>query len=231
MRIGSVCLAYNEARFISAHLNHLPTWIEERVVLVSTQPWQGSHEGSDLTADIARQQGAIVIEHYWESEEDQRNAGQDYLYDMDWIIVLDPDEFLTKDQWTKLREFLNHATVDAYVTGSQLTYWKSGYVIDPPEEYKQIIAVRPSVRFIDKRVVDTHWDYAPTVLHHFSWARTDAECLSKISHYAHAHELDPNWYKDVWLSDRLHDLHPLSPSSLKQAIPVTLPKELEGLWP
>lgn len=233
MRVGLLSCAYNERRFVEPHIKHHAPMVDEYLLLSSTVPWQGEPEPLDGTAEIARQLGVSVIEYNWRTEHEQRNAGLDYFGDCDWVIVLDPDEFLTKADCGHLLDFLRDCDGDAYVTGEQETYWKSGYVIRPREDYKQIIACRPSVCFTDKRVVSSPWGYAPTLLHHFSWARTDAECLSKISHYAHAHELDPDWYKEVWSSSRLENLHPLTPESLKEAVPAKLPEELEclNLWP
>lgn len=238
MRVGLVTVAYHEPRFIGKFLKHVPEWVDEKLVLVSTVPWQGEPEpGRDRTAEIAELNGAYVVQHDWPDEHTQRNAGQDWFFDMDWIITLDPDEFLTTEGWNALKEFLDgNDTADAFVCDSQSTYWKFGYRIDPREEYKQIIAVRPTVRFVDKRVVSTGWSYAPVELHHFSWARTDTEVLRKISHYSHASEMDVDkWYKQIWLNwhPKMEDLHPLTPPALKRAVPVTLPPELEKLrlWP
>lgn len=233
MRFGSVAIAYKEERFIGKHLDHLPDWIEEKLVLNSTKPWQGE-DVDDYTGDVARAHGATVVQHDWASEHDQRNAGQDWFHDFDWIIILDPDEFLPEGAWLTLHEFLQQASGQAYVCREQFTYWKKGMRVQPQEDYKQIIAVRPSVRFIDKRVVDSHWGYAPVSLHHFSWARTDEEVWNKISHYGHAHEFDTkDWYENVWLKNKTEDLHPLTPPSLKSLIPATLPPSLSrlDLWP
>lgn len=235
MKIGLVTIAYNEERFITPFLKNVPKWVDETLVLVSQIPWQGKTEMPDETDIIAEEMGATVIINDWKTEQDQRNAGQEYFHDFDWIITLDPDEYLDKKGWKALKEFIDVAKDNAYVCSSQFTYWKSGYVIDPGEEYTQIILTRPTVRYGDKRVVNSNWGYAPVVVHHFSWARTDSECLSKISHYAHAHELDHKWYEDVWLkwTPEMENLHPLSPEALKRAIPAKLPKELEALdlWP
>lgn len=236
MRVGLVTLAYHEPRFITPFLKHIPDWIEEKLVLISTVPWQGLPEKIiDHTAKLAELAGGYVVQHDWPTEHAQRNAGQDWFYDMDWIIILDPDEFLDRQGWDNLREFLEHeADTSAFVCRSQYTYWKHGGVISPPEEYKQIIAVRPSVRFVDKRVVNTNWGYAPVDLHHFSWARTNQEVIKKISHYSHAHEIDAEkWYKEVWLADKRENVHPLTPEALKKVIEANLPKELEELqlWP
>ena len=234
-KIGLVTIAYNEERFIKPFLSHIPKWVDETLVLVSQVPWQGKSEMPDKTDLIADEMGATVIISDWTSEQDQRNAGQDYFYDFDWIIILDPDEYLDNKGWKKLKDFINDANFNAYTCDTQSTYWKSGYVIEPKEEYKQIILVQPSVRFIDKRVVNSSYATVPLNLHHFSWARTDNECLSKISHYAHAHELNKDWYHNIWKkwTPEMESLHPMSPEALKKAIPVKLPKELEdlGLWP
>lgn len=235
MRLACVTLAYCEQRLIAPFIQHMQDRVEEIVVLNSIKPWNGETE-HDHTAAIARSLGATVFEEAWETEHDQRNAGQEYCSDYDWIIVLDPDEFLLEADWDKLVKFLETAEHDAYVTGMQHTLWKRGHVIDPPEEYKQIIAVRPSVRFVDKRVVDSPWAHTPTELWHFSWARTDAECWRKINSYAHANEFDPlRWFSEVWMdwTPEMQNLHPLTPEALKQALKIELPKELEDLdlWP
>lgn len=229
MRIACTTIAYCEERLIVPFIQSMQDRVDEIVVLNSTYPWNGDPE-KDKTAAAARSLGATVIEHNWKSEEEQRNAGQEYCMDYDWVIVLDPDEFLLEEDWVNLVNFLDGANLDAYVTGNQNTLWKKGYVIDPPEDYKQIIAVKPGVRFVDKRVIDTPWGTAPTDLWHFSWARSDAEVWRKINSYAHANEFDGfKWFTEVWQSDKKTNLHPLTPKSLKKAIRVELPEELKRL--
>lgn len=233
MTLGCVSIAYKEERFIPKFIQAMQDRVDEILILNSIVPWNGDFENDD-TANIAESLGASVIRYDWKSEEEQRNAGQEYFGDKDWIIIMDPDEYFVKEEWKKLINFLEDAPLDAYVTGAQNTYWKSGFIIDPQEDYKQIVAVRPNVRFIDKRVVDSQWDYAPTTLDHFSWARTDEECWRKINSYAHAKEFDTlKWFSEVWQSDRVENLHPLTPPSLEKAIRCILPTELEelSLWP
>lgn len=233
MKLSCLTLAYKEERFIRPFVQVMKPRVNEVLVLNSTKPWQGEDSDVDNTAMIARSLGATVIEHDWPTEHDQRNAGMEYLSDSDWIIVLDPDEYLLDKDWDNLVSFLETAEAPAYVTGMQYTYWKHGFVIDPPEDYKQLIAVRPGARFFDKRCIDVPYGFAPTELHHFSWARTDEECLSKISHYSHGHELNKSWYQDIWLADKRTNVHPLTPESLRSVVPVKLPEELNrlNLWP
>lgn len=235
MRCGLVTIAYNEERFLPKFLSHIPEWVDEKLVLLSAKPWNGPTEELDNSYQLADSAGAKVILHDWRNEQDQRNTGQEYFHDMDWIIVLDPDEFLSKANWDMLKAHMEGDMLEkAFVCDSQSTYWKDGWVVTPPEEYRQIILTRPEVRFVDKRVVNTGWGYAPVHLHHFSWARTNEEVWSKISHYGHAQEFDTEkWYKEVWLAGKTSNLHPLTPHALEGLARAQLPPEIERLdpWP
>jgi hypothetical protein len=226
MKLGSVAVAYQEPRFIAKHVGHLQ--VEDRLVLSSTIPWNGKASGEDKTAELARSAGARVIENYWPTEQDQRNTGQDMHADKDWIIVLDPDEFLSDEDWAKLKVFLEATDADAVVAEGQYTYWKNGWVADPPKDYQMLIAVRPHVRFIDKRVVNTRYVTAPVWVHHFSWARTDDEVWSKISHYAHKDDFNiEEWYENVWKKWQpgIKDVHPTTPETLHDFKRADLPPE------
>lgn len=227
-RIGLVTVAYNEQRLIAPFLRHIPDWVDEKLVLRSLLPWQGKEEPLDKTAEVAVGEGATVIEYYWPTEAEQRNAGQEYLMDYDWIIILDPDEFLSNKGWANLKRALKKSTDHAHIVEHQRVFWKDKEVY-PHTDYKQIIAVKPYVRFSEARVVDYPYTEIPVELFHFSWARTDEEIKSKISHYSHADELIPNWYDEVWLGNKQENLHPKSPETLKSLIPAQLPPELERL--
>lgn len=235
MIFGSTAIAYREERFIVPHISHIPDWVEP-LVLISTHPWSGEDTGPDRTAELAKTTRARVIENYWENEEHQRSTGQILHADKDWVIVLDPDEFLTNEAWETLRGFLETTDANAVIVEGQYTYWKDGYVADPPKDYQQLIAVRPNVRFVDKRVVGSSYVVAPVWIHHFSWARTDEEIWDKISHYAHSRDFDiNNWYENVWKKWKpgVEDVHPTSPETLHKLIKAELPEELErlNLWP
>lgn len=235
MTFGSVCVAYKEERFIQKHLEHIPDWVEHKVLLHSTIPWFGENVDHDHTPLLA--QGlAQVVSNYWTTEHGQRNTGQALHADKDWVIVLDPDEFLSDEDWIKLKEFLETTDADAVVCAGQNTYWKNGWVADPPRDYQMLIAVRPHVKFVDKRVVNTGFAVASVWVHHFSWARTDEEVWNKISHYAHAEDFDVmDWYENVWKkwTPDTKDVHPVTPTTLHEFKRVILPPELERLklWP
>ena len=231
MKIGLTSIMYNEERFVKPFLKHIPDWVDEKLVLVSTKPWLGEAEEPDKTADIARSMGAKVMEYPWDNEEQQRNTGQSYFEDYDWVIILDPDEYLDNKNWQYLKDYIDDAetNIEAAIVDHQRVFWKDKEV-SPHNDYKQLILARPHVRFIDKRVIDRNYDIAPVELLHFSWARTDKEILSKITHFAHADEFDTDkWYKEVWLANKTENLHPKSPETLKGLIDRELPKEIEEL--
>lgn len=217
-------------------IQHYQDKVDEILVLHSSKPWNGEDDGKDKTANIARSLGATVVDYDWRSEEEQRNAGQEFLMDYDWILVIDPDEYFDDDNWQALINFLEETLEDAVIVEGQYTLWKNGYVADPPKDYQQLVAVRPHVRFVDKRVVGTPYVVAPVWLWHFSWAKTDEEVWDKISHYAHADDFDiKDWYENVWKKwePGIEDVHPVSPDTLHKLIRTELPPEIEklDLWP
>ena len=235
MKLAISTIAYKEERFIVPFIQHYQNKVEEILVLKSASPWSGD-DVEDKTGTIAKSLGATVIEYIWDNEHSQRNAGQEYLYEYDWIIVVDPDEYFDDENWLKLINYLEETEADAVIVEGQYTYWKDGWVADPPRDYQQLVAVRPNVRFVDKRVVGSAYSIAPVWLHHFSWARTDEEIWNKISHYAHSKDFDiKDWYENVWLRWKpgMIDVHPTSPETLHKLIPANLPKEIErlDLWP
>lgn len=236
MRLAIATVAYKEERFIPKFIQYYQDKVDEIVVLNSIHPWNGEPATIDTTAEIAESLGATVIRYNWVNEEEQRNAGQEYLSMYDWVIVLDPDEYIDEENWKKLIGFLEETEAEAVVVEGQNTLWKSGFVADPARDYQMLIAVKPHIRFIDKRVVLSPYIVSPVWLWHFSWARTDEEIWRKISHYAHAKDFDiEKWYNEVWLKWKpgMQDVHPVSPDTLHDLVRVILPPEIDelNLWP
>ena len=234
MKVAVATVAYREARLLPKFLQHIPDWVDTKLLLLSTKPWYGDVVPDDGTADIASSGGAITIAYDWKTEADQRNAGQQYLSDYDWIIWLDPDEFLDDKGWDNLHKFLELSTANALIVERQRVFWKDHQEVEPHADYKQLIAVKPGVQFTEGRVVDSAYQEAPVTLFHFSWARTDDEVRNKISHYTHAPEFDTEkWFNEVWKANKTENLHPKDPEVLQSLIPAELPTELEQLelWP
>jgi hypothetical protein len=206
----------------------MPDWIDEKLVLISKTPWYGDELEDDGSEALAKEAGATVLKY-------QRNAGQDYLSEYDWVLNIEPDEFLSNEDWAKLHDFLETATGKAYVI-KQRVFWGQGMESDPPEDFVPIVVTRPNVKFVEKRNVNSTWEYLPDdiTLLHFAWARTDAEIWKKISHYSHAVDFDiDKWYKEVWLARKTTNVHPTTPEAIPRLIKAVLPPEIEALepWP
>lgn len=235
MKVASVCCVYNEKTFIKKHLEHMPDWVEEQVCLVSSKPWYGDTLEDDGSADIAKKAGATVLKYPWPDEVMQRNAGQDYLSEYDWVLNLEPDEFLSDEGWEDLKDMLEAGGPPAWAI-KQRIFWGKGFESDPAEDFVPIIATRPTVRFVEKRNINSQWMTLPESIKllHFAWARTDAEIWKKISHYSHAVDFDiDDWYKNVWLARKTENVHPTTPSAIPRLIKAKLPKDIEALdlWP
>lgn len=235
MRIGLVTNVYNEERFLPKFLRHIPDWVEEKVVLITTKPWYGTHDLPDRSGQIANEMNTTVIQFPWKDEVEQRNAGQDYLMDCDWILNLEPDEFLSNEDWDKLRKFLETADKSKSYVVHQRIFWGTGFESDPPEDFMPIIVTTSKAKFWEKRNIDTSWEPIPNItLLHFAWARTDTEIWKKISHYSHAVDFDINdWFNNVWLARETENVHPTTPEAIPRLIKAVLPKEIEelDLWP
>lgn len=237
MKIACATIVYREERFISKFIQAMQDRVEQILVLNSETPLFGPVEdGVDNTAAVARSLGATVVTYPWQTEPDMRNAGNDYLSDYDWVIWLDPDEYLLDSEWQELLKTLETTDAEAVTNTTMNVYWKRGFVIDPPENHTPIIATRPSVRFFDTRCVTVPYVQAPVCIDHFSWARTDEEVYRKVTHYGEADKFDGiKWFNEVFKpwQEGDQDLHPITPKNLKRAIRVILPKELEllDLWP
>ena len=189
--------------------------------MVSTLPWNGSPQESDQTVQIAQSLGAQVIVRYWESETEQRNWGLAYLYDYDYVLIVDPDELYTQEAQTKLLNRINNPIDYVNRTGKRIptftcqeiiTYWKTpDYIFSPNDSHLPIIALDPKqVRFSDKRgcrmkasgdgYVNICEPIDGVVIHHMSWVKTNEKVLEKINAYAHANDFNTDyWFNEVWL--------------------------------
>jgi hypothetical protein len=138
----------------------------------------------------------------------------------------------------QLKKFLSNRQIQypAWKIAEQRTYWKKGYAISPPEGHRQIVAIKGNsdIKFTDKRGINRDVMRLPenVILHHFSWARTDAEVLNKINHFSHNPEFNiQDWYNNLWLkwSPSMTNLHPVNPGQYQKAIPIEVPSELKHI--
>lgn len=89
-RVAAIVLTYNEERNLPACLATLSGWVEQLFVVDS-----GS---TDRTVAIAREAGAVVVEHAFEHYGAQRNWAIDHLpVTAPWTLHVDADERITPE--------------------------------------------------------------------------------------------------------------------------------------
>jgi len=228
MNIGVLTNAFCEERFISLCIKQFKDFELDHVVLNSLESWNGQKH-SDSTEKIAQENGATVISRTWQNEAEQFNWGLDYLSDKDWVLIVDSDERYTHREIDRILNALHVVSNDVIKIANMNVYWKnSDYVIVPKQIDKPVIAVRPNVRFIDKRRVDEDFTIADNLMHHFSYVRTNEEMKKKIESFSHANEIVNNWYEEKWLkwSPEMKNLHPVVPSQFEQAVYFPCPVEV-----
>lgn len=209
MRYAAVTIAYNEHRNIAAHLRQYPSWVEKILVLASTKPWFGPSAPDECRTwdaiDSLKDPRVETVRMYWPKEHLQRTWGLAALKDYDWVFTLDPDEFLTPEDWETVKKAKDSADRDDSVAipDEMVTYWKdfSHCWDEEGETHRPVIAVKP------KRTV--FWEKRETVeetrrrlqvkLHHLSWVKSDEEVWQKINNYSHAVDFDlKDWFENVW---------------------------------
>jgi glycosyltransferase involved in cell wall biosynthesis len=104
VRITAVILTLNEER-------HLARCIES-VRLVATQVVVVDSFSSDKTIEIAKNLGAIVLQHEWSTHAKQFNWAIRNIADPQWILRIDADEYLTSALVDEIRHCLPRLAAD-----------------------------------------------------------------------------------------------------------------------
>jgi glycosyltransferase involved in cell wall biosynthesis len=227
MKIAVCTVAYNEAEWIKACVEQFKPLISRHLVLVSAVPWFGEPLRNDGTAEIAAAAGAEVYVQHWASESEQRNWGLARLYDYDYVLIIDADEFFSRSRLQSLITQLGDARGPCYRAAEMHTYWKTtDYVCYPYEAWDApVIAVDPKrTKFNWQRQIqpieENRRIVAPTLpvrLYHMSWVKSDEKVLEKISTFSHATHIRPGWYENVWKkwTPEMNDIIPYGPDMMK----------------
>lgn len=205
MKLAVLVCAYNEHEMIRACLRQFPKEVEKILVLQTRKPWQGKPADTDDEQTRAlmeiHDERVERIKGDWKTENDQRNFGLGRLYDFDWVVVTDPDEFYQPNHWLRMFAALERTKASVAVA-PMITYWKGmEYVISPPDTHLALVAVRPQkTAFSDKRdVVEQDRLLLPITMHHLSWAKSDRSIWQKLQNYSHATDFDTKkWYNEKW---------------------------------
>jgi hypothetical protein len=239
-KIALLIIAYNEEEYIGACIKQWKGLVDKTVVLLSVKPWYGSQSEADKTLFIARDLGAEVIARYWETEAEQRSWGLARLYDYDYVIINDPDEFYTEDDRKNIIKVLQEGSEKCYRVNNVITYWKTPeYIFDPPDRHKPIIAVSPKeISFYehrqpmpkDRKVLENCQPVMPVSIHHFSWVKPDKKIKAKIENFSHFDQIKPNWFDNIWLKWKptMKNIRPYGVEE-SRAIKSQAPKEIINL--
>lgn len=96
----------NEEDWLAGALESVQGLVDEMVVVDT-----GS---TDATVEIAEQHGARIVFHAWQDDfSDARNAALDAVIS-DWVLVLDADERLVRDDFPIVRSLIEKPMADAY---------------------------------------------------------------------------------------------------------------------
>lgn len=210
MRLAVLTIAYNERQYIKTCIKNWEGKVAKHLILVSLKPWNGIPVEDDGTYRAAITTDAEVILGEWKTEAAQRTWGLAYLYNYDKVLIVDPDELYTKEDQDKVVRYINENNKPLYQGKHVVTYWKdTNYILDPPDEVGNIIAVDPKVAYCyehrqfkymaDERDYITDKGIIDCVCHHMSWAKSDNKIKEKISSYSHSNVIPDDWYENVWL--------------------------------
>ncbi|CAM9158120.1 unnamed protein product [Chrysoparadoxa australica] len=235
--VAVVCV-YDDNMFMAANLREVALVVDRVLVLVSNKPWFGQERSFSSTVAILDELLSDTssplhekLEYQvgsWASEPEQREHGYEYVRasggKYNRALVLDTDEF-----WHPVdlrRALILAARIDAvYGIGSMHTYWKSlRTVVTPPENFNILWLVNPQQcrALPPQRAVECFGEGTAVVVprevaicQHLSYARTTDQVLKKVTSFAHAREVQEDWFQRSWVgwdrNNTLTDLHPTHP--------------------
>jgi len=240
--IACICVHHEPESMLKACLSQFPEWVGKIVVMVSEEPWHGIRDEHAMeTMRFLTQHPDPRLEVWrmnWRTESEQRNWGMGRAADADWALIFDVDEFLTVEDWAKLRSLLKETArkVPCVVASDMLTYWKDmDHVWEPKDAHKPIIAANPArAAFFDKRCISEQSMFeAKVTLHHLSWVKTDEEVRRKISHWSHANDFDRDeWYDRAWKGwkPEMAGLRPYGSEASTKAVISPIPDSIRSLF-
>jgi glycosyltransferase involved in cell wall biosynthesis len=240
MKIAVLTICFNEEETIGQVINNWDGLVYKHLVLHSDKPWHGLDLPPDRTEEIVRSfRHTEFIRLPWKSEHDQRNWGLAYLYEYDYVLIVDADEFYTKaDQEIILSRIgQKNAFEDnqwCYRIPLIETYFKSlDYRLDPPDGHQPVIAVDPKkIVFIDCRIPSTPYQIPidGVTMHHATYLRNEKRLRSKLTQFEHHDQVKRNWMDEVYTkwSPEMEDVRAYG-SEKSKAILNPAPQEIKDL--
>jgi len=165
--LAAVILTKNEERHIAACLESL-AWADQMVVFDSYS--------SDRTLEIAREMGAVVMQHPFHDYGQQRNAALEAV-EAEWILFVDADERATPELAVEARQAIARADVDGwwiprhnYIWGAIVRHagWYPDYQMrllrrskaryDPTREVHELVMLDGQEGYLENVLIHYNYD-------------------------------------------------------------------------
>jgi GT2 family glycosyltransferase len=228
MKIGVMTVTLNEGRLIGPCIRQFKPFGLKHVVVVNNNTQTGISHEQDNTFKVAEENGTLVYRCDELTETNQRNFGMSKLNDCDYIFIVDADEFYSQKDIAKMIDYANKSTNECYRNCNMITFWKDyTHRVSGTTEYTFIVP--KGVFFYDKRHIGSnHKKIEDVTCYHLSYARTLPEMKNKITSFAHAPEVGPEWLEKKWVNwtPDMEDLHPTNPPLWKNAFEFRLPDDI-----
>ena len=196
MKLGAVTLAYNDEGTIAGTIKCLAPFVDKHIVLISEKPYFGEESPPDKTEEICEDLGCEIVKGNWKLDHEQRTLGNKLCSDCDWIFTFDSDEMMEARQIERLIRFTEKCPVPAIGVTPEIYWHDIDHVLTPRPEYQPIVMMKPYVKVVYIRNIDSPYVHSTVDMHHLSWA-APKDIYKKVINYAHATDFDGDaWYKE-----------------------------------
>ena len=216
-----------------------------------------SPDGTEALAEaLARRERKItLIKGTWASEVDHRNTGLGECLkdDADYYWLVDGDDIYQEDHLRNIRqEIERNPKAGTFIIKCHI-FWRSFSYRIPAQELtwrprrifkmtrtRRILGIPfpHALRFVGQNEMNSLGpvlELPPerAVFYHFSYARSSPAMEDKFRTFSHAHEIRPEWIRNVWkrwpAQREMTQIHPVDPPKFPRAVyqsPEDLPEVL-----
>ena len=240
-RVAALLVAHDDHWYLDATIRSLRGRVPA-YVFVNRVPFFGEAGDWHRASQVAEAAGATVVLGEWSGEIEHRRAAGEHLLALGFTHALlpDGDEIIEESLLDALLRIAEADLAD-YVQICWDTYWKSAeYVIRPREGFRPSYLAKLGVAY----PVNGHGylggrgmylDEGHGIVHHLSWVGPEERIRRKLASWAHAKEVLPGWYNQVWrawdASPMLRSIHPTHPEAYGFAERIEPPAILRKFLP
>jgi len=239
VRVPSAICVHDDNLFLEAVISAFKAY-GDVYVFVSSEAWSGEPGDWNQSVQIAKDAGAIVVTGEWSDESSHRRGAYEYMRGVgaSYIFIPDSDEIPEPLLMESLLQVAQSGLADLVKVRID-TYWKTTqHVVQPPEGIAPSFLINLDVvvhsfvrEFEGGKELLLSRDHG--IMHHLSYAGSDARIFKKTTTWSHKDEVAQNWWNSKWLawdSDPcLRDLHPTHPEAYRQIERREVPDVLKGI--